>query len=88
MSEHQGLPISGYRPQGQSAVETVNLNKEAEERVLRMLDRLGLDPKTDKRWLAIGRTQIEAGFMAVNRSIFQPGRVVLPEDNQRDAELT
>ncbi len=34
----------------------------------------------DKRWLAIGRTAIEQGFMAVNRSIFKPGRVVLPDE--------
>jgi hypothetical protein len=29
----------------------------------------------DQRWLAIAQTHIEQGFMALNRSIFQPGRV-------------
>lgn len=80
MSDHTGLPVQGYRPQSGDAVETVNVNKTLEERVLRQLDALGADPATDKRWLAIGRTAIEQGFMAVNRAVFQPGRVRLPED--------
>ena len=79
---HNGLPVGGYRPQSNEAVGLVNVNKEIEERVLRILD----DPKAredvDQRWLAIGRTQIEDGFMAVNRSIFKPGRVSLPEDGK------
>ena len=31
-----------------------------------------------KRWLAIGRTHIEQGFMAINRAIFRPDRVEIP----------
>jgi len=27
----------------------------------------------DKRWLAIGQTKLQLGFMAVNRSITRPG---------------
>ena len=77
---HEGLPVAGYRPQDGTAVHKVNINKEAEERVLRILDDLAADPEVDKRWLAIGRTQIEQGFMAVNRAVFQPGRAVLPGD--------
>jgi hypothetical protein len=36
----------------------------------------------DQRWLAIGRTHIEEAFMAINRAVFQPQRVKLPEDAQ------
>lgn len=81
MSEpkHDGLPVAGYKPQNGEAVELVNRNKLAEERILRILDELATIEAVDKRWLAIGRTQIEQGFMAVNRSIFKPGRVTLPE---------
>lgn len=75
---HTGLPVSGYRPQNQSAVDKVNVNKQLEERVLRILDALADDDDIDLRWLAIGRTAIEQGFMAVNRAVFQPGRVNLP----------
>ncbi len=81
--EHDGLPVSGYRPQSGTAIALVNKLKALEERVLRELDELLLDYKDidpDKRWLATGRTDIEKGFMAVNRSIFKPSRIALPED--------
>lgn len=78
--QHDGLPVSGYRAQSASNVELVNKMKQAEEGILRMLDALGTSPEFDKRWLAIGRTSIEQGFMAVNRSIFKPTRVTMPGD--------
>lgn len=74
---HAGLPVAGYKPQDASTVALVNLNKRHEEVVLRVLDDLASLPDTDKRWLAIGRTSIEQGFMAANRAIFKPGRVSL-----------
>ena len=75
MSEKAGLPVSGYKPQSDEAVAVVNGNKWLEEIVLRRLDMLAANPEIDKRWLAIGRTAIEQGFMAVNRAVFKPGRV-------------
>lgn len=74
------LPVSGYKPQTEEAVALVNDNKESEERILRVIDELSGRDDIDKRWLSIARTNIEQGFMALNRSIFQPGRVALPED--------
>lgn len=79
-SKHEGLPVAGYKPQSKMAVQLVNGMKVTEEIVLRCLDDLAEMPDVDKRWLAIGRTQIEQGFMAVNRSIFQPGRVQLSDE--------
>lgn len=77
---HQPLPVHGYTAQSGPKVELVNANKEAEERVLRALDALKSHPDVDQRWLAIGRTHIEQAFMAVNRAIFAPQRIRLPED--------
>lgn len=74
---NKGLPVAGYRDQSNDAVALVNDNKFIEEQVLRILDGLAARDDTDKRWLAIGRTAIEQGFMAVNRSIFKPERVKL-----------
>lgn len=71
------LPVAGYKPQDASTVALVNVNKRHEEVVLRVLDDLAALPDVDKRWLAIGRTAIEQGFMAANRAIFKPGRVAL-----------
>lgn len=78
--EHQGLPVHGYQAQTGDSVSKVNHNKTMEEEVLRRLDVLRNDREVDQRWLAIGRTAIENGFMAVNRSIFKPKRVGLPSD--------
>lgn len=78
---HEGLPVEGYKAQSSDNVERVNANKRHEEEILRVIDALKQDPTVDQRWLAIGRTHLEEGFMAVNRSIFRPGRVKLPGDN-------
>ena len=77
MSTHEPIPVLGYTGQQAAAVEQVNLHKQMEERVLRILDELKDFPGIDQRWLAVGRTSIEQGFMAVNRAVFQPGRVKL-----------
>jgi len=58
----------------------VNLNKQVEERTLRVLDALGQEAAVDQQMLAEGRKQIMDGFMWINRAIFRPQRVVLPED--------
>lgn len=80
MMSNQGLPVAGYTDQSNARVELVNANKRMEECVLRTLDQLVGDANFDQRWLAIARTNIEQGFMAFNRAIFQPKRVNLPED--------
>lgn len=76
MAEHKGLPVAGYQPQPQERVDAVNKMKECEENFLRLLDDMRT-PAFDQRWLSIGRTHIEQGFMAINRSIFRPQRVQL-----------
>ena len=82
MSDHEGLPVAGYKPQSTEAVAQVNLNKQTEERLLRTIDLL-LSTSADKRWLSIARTHFEEGFMAMNRAIFKPGRISLPEDEDQ-----
>lgn len=77
---HNGLPVAGYQPQSEAAIGLVNGNKQIEEILLRRLDELANCSDIDKRWLALGRTSIEQGFMAINRSIFRPGRVSFSEN--------
>jgi hypothetical protein len=79
---HEGLPVAGYKPQTSESVAIVNVNKELEERVLRQMDTMSDAQRFDQRWLSIGRTAIEQGFMALNRAVFKPGRVKLPDDDQ------
>ncbi len=77
MTEHQPLPVSGYKSQSEETVALVNVNKRQEELALRTLDDLAQRSDIDKRWLAIGRTYLEQAYMAINRSIFQPTRINL-----------
>jgi hypothetical protein len=72
---HATLPVHGYSPQSTEKVDLVNTNKLTEENTLSLLDELGRLPSVDQRWLAIGRTHIEQGWMAINRAIFQPQRI-------------
>ena len=46
------------------------------------MDELKGKDEIDQRWLAIARTHIEQGFMALNRAIFRPQRVELDEDDK------
>jgi len=80
MTDHQGLPVQGYKPQSTVKVDLVNENKALEEQILRQLDRLANDAEIDMRWLAVGRTNLEIAFMAINRAVFKPGRAKLPGD--------
>lgn len=76
-----GLPVAGYKPtQSAEAVAAVNVFKELEERTLRHIEALEPTGQCDNRLLAVGRTQLQLAFMALNRAVFQPGRVTLPED--------
>lgn len=75
MTEHQGLPVAGYKPQSEENVQLVNKHKRDEEMILRHLDILKAESSVDQRWLAIGRTHIEEAFMAINRAVFKPERV-------------
>lgn len=96
MSEHKPLPVKGYTAQPYEAIALVNRGKELEERVLRYLDEVlrYADAKEDDlgdeweydintsphRWINIGRSNIQQGFMAAFRAVFNPQRTKLPED--------
>lgn len=79
--EHEGLPVKGYRPQSEAHVALANEGKELEERTLRWIEKVQRTEGTDPRLAALGFTNVQAGFMWAVRSIFQPGRIALPEDD-------
>lgn len=80
----KGLPVPGYRPQSEEALAIVRAMKHHEEKILRALDDLAEMEEVDKRWLDTGRTDVEKGFMSINRSIMRPARVSLPGDGGDD----
>jgi hypothetical protein len=75
-------PIFGYKDVKPVTQELVDANKEREERLLRAVDEWNKinEAYLDHRWLAIARTHFQQGFMAMNRAIFKPQRISLPED--------
>lgn len=85
--ETKGLPVQGYKPtQPQWALDLVNENKILEERILRQIDKHKSGEQSlnlDQRHVAIARTEIEKAFMSLNRAVFQPTRIKLPEDDSR-----
>lgn len=78
--DHKGLPVKGYTDQPGWKVRVVNEHKVSEEILLRMMDAYGESGEVDPRWLAIARTHLEQGFMALNRAVFQPQRVNIDEE--------
>lgn len=90
--DHKPLPVAGYTAQSDAKVALVNDFKQDEERLLRKIDALFAQERApvktpgepvfepDGRWLAIATTHFHEGFMALNRAVFQPQRIKLPED--------
>jgi len=74
LGKRKPLPVKGYTNQDDTAIATVNANKDLEELVLKQLDRLEKSG-CDLRWLNIGRTHLQLAFMSINRSVFKPERV-------------
>jgi hypothetical protein len=81
MEKHDGLPVSGYNSQSPENVALVNANKEAEERLIRLAEMIRDNPDFDGRMASLAITKFQEAFMWLNRAVFQPSRVTLPEDN-------
>jgi hypothetical protein len=94
MTTHVGLPVAGYQAQSGGNVDLANELKHAEERYLRLLERVSgvrksedaAKPEADQRsqfdgrCLALAKTHMQEANMWAVRAIFQPSRIKLPED--------
>ena len=77
--DNQHRKIKNYRDLKQKEIDLMNKAKKVERDVLRLIkdlrkfDCVTADiPSIDGRWLSIGSTHIEQGFMAIVRSIAKP----------------
>jgi hypothetical protein len=75
----QHTMITGYRDLSQAEIDLMNEGKALAEQVGQYVEKLerarfatNASQEPDKRWLAIGRTDLQKGFMAVIRSIAKP----------------
>jgi len=64
--------IKGYRQLTEAEADMMNLVKEKAAEVGAIVERLMVDGNLDTRWIAIGKTQLQQGFMAVVRGIAKP----------------
>lgn len=64
--------VVGYRKLTEVEIDKMNKVKDIANQVGAIVDDLMLDGTVDTRWIAIGRTQLQQGFMAVIRGIAKP----------------
>ena len=70
--ENQHKKIKGYRDLSQEEIDLMNEAKELAEQVGQLTEKLLECDKTDKRWVNIGKTDLQKGFMSLIRGIAQP----------------
>lgn len=70
--ENQHRQIKGYRELNEHEIKVMNAVKAHGELTGALLDEMEKDPDVDRRWLAIARTQLQQGLMALTRSVAKP----------------
>ena len=70
--ENQHRKISGYRELSAEEIDKMNQLKHLGVLIGNVIEDLENDLTTDKRWLEIGKTDVQKGLMALIRSVAQP----------------
>lgn len=70
--ENQHKQIKGYRDLSQTEIDLMNEVKAKGEELGELVEKLMATDGLDKRWIAIGRTDLQTGLMALVRGIAQP----------------
>lgn len=70
--DNQHKHIKGYRDLSEAEIALMNEAKELAAKVGELTDRIKATPGIDQRWLAIGVTDLQKGFMGVIRAVAQP----------------
>jgi hypothetical protein len=65
-------PIKGYRDLSEDEIRIANEVKDLASLVGDKVEEIFARAETDKRWCAIGRTDLQTGFMALIRSVLKP----------------
>jgi hypothetical protein len=70
--ENQHKLIKGYRDLTEGEIQLMNNIKAHGNDLGVLIENLEKEESTDKRWLAIGKTHLQKGIMALVRSIAKP----------------
>lgn len=72
MVDNQHKKISGYRDLTEEEIALMNEAKELEKAVGVFVKKIRFMTSLNQRWISIGQTDLEKGFMGIVRSIAQP----------------
>lgn len=72
MVDNQHQKIKGYRDLTEEEIVLMNEAKSLSEQVGILTEKIRATKDIDGRWLSIGITDLQKGFMAVIRSIARP----------------
>jgi len=70
--DNQHRAIKGYRDFDKSEIDLINEVKEKAEEVGILVVKLSVLSSVDPRWVNIGKTDLQKGFMALVRSVAKP----------------
>jgi hypothetical protein len=72
MVDNQHQKIRGYRDLSEAEIALMNEGKELAVKVGEFIERLSTADGLDQRWVNIGKTHLQQGFMAAIRAVAQP----------------
>lgn len=70
--DNQHNKIKGYRDLTESDIALMNEVKSLSIEVGKLIEKLKADKSLDQRWISLGRTDLQKGFMETIRGIAQP----------------
>jgi hypothetical protein len=70
--DNQHKIIKGYRDLSQAEIDLMNEIKQQGVVLEALCSHLRGNPGIDQRWVSIGTTDLQTGFMALVRSVAQP----------------
>ena len=70
--DNQHRKISGYRELSQEELDLMNEIKQKGKELGELVAKLRAAPELDQRWVSIGATDLQTGFMALIRGVARP----------------
>lgn len=70
--DNQHKKITGYRDLSQLEIDAMNGIKSAAEDIGKLVELLRNSEMVDQRWVSIGATDLQTGFMALVRAVAKP----------------
>lgn len=70
--DNQHKQINGCRDLSEEEIYLINEAKSLAVQVGDLVAKIQATPLTDKRWISIGQTDLQKGFMSLIRAVAQP----------------